>query len=615
MVDSNTNLKKAMDAAIAAKQEARVRQLVSQDPLDDALAAAFSGEEALGIRTYGRKLIPGLTQIEYEFLSFKDHLGLQEAKCTRYENFQNICGILFPKLEWNPWLDKQVRSLCENDFVSWTGCAASGKTHTASLWAVIWWLADPHNSAVVLTSTTKSMLRKRAWSEVQRLYTTMEAVPPGNMVDSKTVWQASKGDEKNAIFGLAVRDGNTAAAVAGIQGIHTKRVLVIVDEATDTPQAIFDATANLFSGCEEFQMLAIGNPNSHYDPHGKYSEPFNGWESVTVDTEEWETKVQLNGQPGVCVRFDAERSPNIEFGETKYPYLVTKAQLEGSRKKLGMDSPLFWKFQRGFWAPAGVLQTVFNETLLAKMRAHEGFLFRKEMKVIGACDPAFGGGDRAVIRFAVVGITEDQKVGIELEPHDELEIDAASSEPVHFQLASQIKAYCQQRGCEPHDFGIDASGEGGGLADILAKEWSPKIHRVEFGGKASTRPVSYEDLRPSCDVYDRKVTELWFSAREFLQSGQLRGIDGWTAKEFCSREFSDEKRKITLQTKRDMKAVYGASPDIADCTVILIDVARSSGINVFVGDHVSAKDSTEPNIADSIYDEIGDEFDYADIEV
>lgn len=610
-----SKLQKQMDAVIAAKQEARTRQVLTSDPLNETLAAAFSGVDSeFGPNTYGREVVPGLTQLEYEFLSFRDHLGLQKARCTRYDNFRNICGILFPKLEWNPWLDKQVRSLCDNDFVSWTGCAASGKTHTASLWAVVWWLSDPHSSAVVLTSTTKSMLRKRAWSEVQKLYTNMDAVPPGNMVDSKTTWQASKGDEKNAIFGLAVRDGNTAAAVAGIQGIHTKRVLVIVDEATDTPQAIFDATANLFSGCEEFQMLAIGNPNSHYDPHGKYSEPLDGWDTVTVETEEWETKTQLNGLPGVCVRFDAEKSPNIELGETKYPYLVTKAQLEGSRKKLGMDSPLFWKFQRGFWAPAGVLQTVFNETLLAKMRAHEGFLFRREMHVIGGCDPAFGGGDRAVIRFAVVGVTESGKLGLELEPHDELEIDADSSEPVHFQLASQIQQMCEKRGCSPQNFGIDASGEGGGLADILAKNWSPRINRIEFGGKPSSRPVSYEDMRPSHEAYDRKVTELWFSAREYLQAGQLRGIDGWTAKEFCSREFSDERRKISIQTKRDMKAMYGSSPDIADCTVIIVDVARTTGINLYTEDHVSEKESLPPEV-NEIYDDIGDEFDYADIEV
>ena len=204
----------------------------------------------------------------------------------------------------------------------------------------------------------------------------------------------------------------------------------------------------------------------------------------------------------------------------------------------------------------------------------------------------------------------DRRVRLELELFEEIEIDASSTEPVHYQLANHIRKRCKERGCKPEDFGVDASGEGGGLADILAKEWSPKIVRVEFGGAPSDRPVSSEDLRPAREVYDRRVTELWFNAREYMQSGQLRGIDPWTAKEFCSREFDDERRKLKIQTKRDMKAVYGMSPDIADCTVILTEVAKQTGINVFVGDHVREKDKDV--LAESsqlIYDDIGEEFD------
>jgi|TARA_E500000305_G_scaffold111552_1_gene125277 hypothetical protein len=601
--------------ATKEKLDARKRQIANSTAMGD-LIKRLDESKDYELRTYGFDKIQGLTQLQYEMLSFVAYKGLQKAKCTRFDNFRNIVSILWPKIEWNIWLERQIQSLCDNQFVSWTGCAASGKTFAGALYSTVWWICQPDVSAAVLTSTTKGMLRKRMWSEVQKLYTSMEWNPPGNMVDSKTVWQAVKGDEKNAIFGLAVKDGNTAAAVGHIQGIHTSRVLIVIDEATDTPQAIFDATANLYAGCEQFQMLVIGNPNSHYDPHGKFSEPKDGWNSVTVETEDWETQIQLNGEPGYCVRFDAERSPNIIAGKTTYKYLMTEHQLEGSRRKYGPESPLFWKFYRGFWAPSGVLKTVFNETLLSKMEAHLGFLFRREIKVIGACDPAFGGGDRAVLRFAVVGVIDDGKPGIELELFEELEIDASSEEPVHFQLAAQIQSKCEERGCKPEDFGIDASGEGGGLADILAKQWSPRINRVEFGGAASDLPVSSEDLRPAKEVYDRRVTELWFTAREYLQSGQLRGIDPWTAKEFCSREFEDERRKLKLQTKRDMKAVYGMSPDIADCTVILTEVAKRSGIGVYIADHVREQDTDEfVDLTNAVYDDIGDEFDDLDAPV
>ena len=606
-------MSKAASKQTKKKQlEARQRQIANSTAMGD-LVKRMDESKDYALKTYGFDVLPGFTQLQYDMLSFVHYQGLQKARCTRYDNFRNIVAILWPTIAWNIWRERQIKSLCDNEFVSWTGCAASGKTFAGALYSTVWWICQPDVSAVVLTSTTKGMLRKRMWSEVQKLYSNMEWNPPGNMVDSKTVWQAVKGDEKNAVFGLAVKDGNTSAAVGHIQGIHTGRVLIVIDEATDTPQAIFDATANLYAGCESFQMLVIGNPNSHFDPHGKFSEPKDGWSSVTVDTSEWETKVQLNGEPGYCLRFDAEDSPNILAGKTTYKFLMTEPQLEGARRKYGPESPLFWKFYRGFWAPSGVLKTVFNEPLLAKMKTHLGFVFRRSIKTIGACDPAFGGGDRAVIRFAEVGIIEDGKPGIELDMYEEIELDADSSEPIHYQLANHIQKRCRENNCKPEDFGVDASGEGGGLADILAKEWSPKIVRVEFGGAPSDLPVSSEDLRPAKEVYDRRVTELWFTAREYLQSGQLRGIDPWTAKEFCSREFEDERRKLKLQTKKDMKSVYGMSPDIADCTVILTEVAKRSGIGVYIGDHVRevGKD-TLSEAANAIYDDLGDEFDNLD---
>ena len=124
------------------------------------------------------------------------------------------------------------------------------------------------------------------------------------MVDSKTCLQASKGDDKNAIFAIAVLDGATSKSVANIQGVHSERILCIVDEATDTPEAAFEATSNLNKGCREFQFLAIGNPHSVLDEHGRFSEPADGWNSVSIETQSWET------QRGVCVRFDGAHSPN-----------------------------------------------------------------------------------------------------------------------------------------------------------------------------------------------------------------------------------------------------------------------------------------------------------------
>ena len=126
-------------------------------------------------------------------------------------------------------------------------------------------------------------------------------------------------------------------------------------------------------------------------------------------------------------------------------------------------------------------------------------------------------------------------------------------------------------------FAIDSTGEGGGLADIMMREWSPLINRVEFGGKASNLPVSLEDGRESHEVYANRVTELWFSMREWVQHGQVGGLDRETIIEFCQRLFNDEKRKIVVERKADMKGRIGCSPDLADAAVLIIDMARKMG--------------------------------------
>ena len=519
---------------------------------------------------YGLSFSYPVSQLEIELYAFREGLTPDEGGLGRYEHFKRAADLVWPDLIWNPWLERQIESLCENQWVSWTGCAASGKTYGSSLYAMIWWLADPQHSSVILSSTTAKMIRKRAWANIQHLWRSSESQFPGNMVDSKTTLQAVKGDDKNAIFAIAVLDGSTSKAVANIQGIHSERVLAIIDEATDTPEAAFEATSNLSKGCKEFQLLAIGNPHSTLDQHGRFSEPVVGWNNVGVETQEWET------ERGVCIRFDGMKSPNLEAGTTKWEFLITREQVDAAIKYEGESSPRFWKYTRGFWSKDGVVKTVLSETMCHKYRVTDRHAFASKAITVAGLDPAFG-GDRCILRFAQYGDLEGGLNGIEFGDIVSIKIDSGSSEPIHFQIASQVQKECEARGCEAEHLAIDATGEGGGLCDILSKEWSDKIMRVEFGGKASDLPVSDEDSRTSYEAYANRVTELWFSVREWVIREQIKGFDLDTVTEFCSRMFDDQKRKIVVERKVEMKGRTGQSPDLADAAALIIEMARTLG--------------------------------------
>lgn len=511
-----------------------------------------------------------ISPLEVELYCFRYGRTPEQGGLGRFNHFRNATAIIWPELEWNEWLERQVESLCENQWVSWTGCAASGKTFASALYALVWWLADPKNSTVILTSTTAKMIRKRVWANISKLFRDAAGKLPGNMVDSKTTLQSSKGDDKNAIFAIAVLDGSTSKAVANIQGIHSERVLAIVDEATDTPEAAFEATSNLSKGCKEFQFAAIGNPHSKLDEHGRFSEPAAGWETITVETEEWKTN------RGVCLRFDGMKSPNIKAGKTKYEFLITEPQVDQAIKYDGESSPKFWKYVRGMWAPEGVCRTVLSETMCEKHQVRQAHIFSEETRLIAGLDPAFG-GDRCILRFAKYAEIPSGLAGVQFTEVLPIKLNVSSSEPIHYQIAAAVKGACIERGCAPQHLAVDASGEGGGLCDILSKEWSNRIRRIEFGGAPSDMPVSAEDGRSSKEAYANRVTELWFSVREWVIRGQVKGLDKDTIIEFCQRMFNDEKRKIQVEKKSEMKARSGQSPDLADAAALVIEMARQLG--------------------------------------
>jgi len=141
---------------------------------------------------YGIKSPVKIPDLELELYCFRNRLSPSEGGLGTFEHFRKATDILWPKLSWNPWLEKQIESLCEHDYVGWAGCGASGKTFGATLFATVWWLANPSKTAVVLTSTTAKMIRKRMWANLQDLTRKTRGFP-GNMVDSKMSLQAVKG--------------------------------------------------------------------------------------------------------------------------------------------------------------------------------------------------------------------------------------------------------------------------------------------------------------------------------------------------------------------------------------------------------------------------------------
>ncbi len=525
----------------------------------------------------------------------------------RVHLFQRIAESMMPgHFEWHPWTVRVIEALCSVDgrrdgksmrLVAFPGAAGSAKTFNVAGFACVWWLCLPGESGVTSVSTTVKSLRRRGWAEVQKCYDAVHAQgwdseELGNFVDSRMVWQSKLGDDKNAVVGRAVEEGAVHKVADDIKGIHNRRQMVIIDEATSVPEAIYEACANLHAYPEEFILVCIGNPRNRLDAFGRFCEPDKGWTSVSVDTGEWEAKPMeaCGGAKPLVLTFDAEKSPNITEGKEVSRHLPSAKSVLAARRTSGGQTPYYWQNFRGFWPPESLGKNVFSESAIQMFNGMGAHKFTGEhFRIIGAFDPAYTtGGDRAALRFAKMGEIAEMPGywGIELMPPIIIPVNAYSTNPVHYQLAEQLRRECEKvmvgthaMSCPPENLCIDDTGSGG-LGDVIYRTWSPRVHRIEFGGKPAEEPCSIEDVRPANEVYKNKRAEMFFRLRGILDAGQLRGIDGETALELVSIEFDDSKTRIVLISKMEYKAKFGKSPDLADCAAMIAEMARIKGFRL-----------------------------------
>lgn len=503
-----------------------------------------------------------------------------------------------PSNGWNPWLERMLRAFTNTEhavkggdtifrYIGLTGCGGASKTHSAGLYAVAWWAASPHNSIAILTSTTVGMIRHRIWPVIDHYAKT--AVDPitgkvvefGHMITSSLELRASKGDAKHAIFALAVAHGETQKAIHNLKGMHAERILLIIDEANGTPEAIFETIPNLLKGALDVTVIIIGNPFGRLDPHGRAITPEDGWEVFNEDLLEWNNRPVPEWQldRGIVLRFDGKESPNVKLGYNKHPYIYTVDNWNRDNQPGVVGTFAYYTQARGMHPPAGFEATVFTEQLFIRCEYDDTYTFDGETELVCSLDPAFG-GDACWLQFGKMGMVKG-KMCVQLLDGFEVPLDPnAAAHDVDYQIARRVKQECTNRGVKPHLFGIDSTGVGRGVTAILAAEWSTDIQSVQFGMGATDRPSAQNDGRPARETYSNFVTELWYAVREGLEAGQIKGFTRTAVSQAIARMFEMKGKKIAIESKVDMRARMRCSPDEFDSIAILWEVCRRNGLSI-----------------------------------
>lgn len=535
-------------------------------------------------------------ELEIELHCYLHNRTIEQGGLGRAGHFQKGVELIWGKHNKkkhcviHPWWERMNEAACQDEvlangelrqqrYLGISGCGASGKSDYGAVFAIINWLADPVNTLVLCTSTDLKASKLRVWGRIMSYF---EAIPsgiaPGVLVSSQGVIVTTndKGKRLSDESGISLIAGDKRKereAIGKMIGAHNKRVIFIADELPELSEALLEAAYSNLATNPYFQMIGLGNFKSRYDPFGQFVQPRKGWDSLTIDDEEWET------DRGICIRLDGLKSPNLVEEKDIWP-IYGRKQLAAHRKDLGENSAGFYRMCRSYESPIGLDDAIYSESDLVAGKAYDQVVWLTKPTRVSGLDPSFtNGGDRAVQWFGSCGISRDGIATLSFDKYVTLREDVRkTNETRDYQIARQFRDNCIAAGILPKNSAIDCTGAGSPFLSIVREEWNHDVLGVDFSGAPSELQVSVDTQKTAKQAYDRKVSELWYVGKEFLKYSQIRGVTQELAREMKARRYDTRKGvdglKVIVETKKDMKERLLFSPDIADSAFVMLHLCR-----------------------------------------
>lgn len=503
----------------------------------------------------------------------------------------------------NTWFFRIILEACRHRKVNLLGAASSGKTFASSCWAYTFWKANFINTSIYLSTTDMGASEARGWGTIKDLFD-RDKFPIGKKLEYKhCIISPQDNEDKNqkdrdyrdSITAVAIKPGSEGErAIGSISGRKNNNVIWICDELPHMDIGVLSARINLLSNMSGgfFQWFGIGNKPNEGDPLYIDAEPYgekypDGWASVNPDVDyKWPIK------GGVCLYFDGERSPNMSAEVGKPPpfprltdrsFIDTVAEWSGGR-----DSPDYWRQVRGFPKNGDIQDRVLTGKLLEFFGANQQVVWAGMSKTcVAGLDLGFReDGDPCVADFGTVGQEHQGKMVLMHEEETvQLTQSVSDDKPYENQIAFRFLSECRKRNC--HTVALDISGGGGTMAIAIEKEasessWSLRVIPIDFGGSPSDDEYVVGTIKKAArELFDRKVSEIWYSYRMAVQNRQIRGSNQFSraVKQLCERKvIQDERKRYCVETKKLMKKRIRRSPDDGDARALLHVAARSVGL-------------------------------------
>lgn len=421
---------------------------------------------------------------------------------------QEVLGV-----QLDPWQKDVLREYGRGGRrISISACHGPGKTATAA-WMILHHLITKYPQKTVATAPSSAQLNDALFAEVLKW---MRVLPDPIKVlfNDKSDRIELKARPEQSFF--AARTARPEKPEA-LQGVHSENVLLVADEASGVPEAIFESAAGSMSGHTACTLL-LSNPTRtsgfFFDTHHKLKDM---WFTVRVSAE-MSSRVSDDFVEDIARR----------YGRHSDAYRI---RVEGLFPKTDSDTIIPFEFieaARALPFPEG-----------------------PRPRPIWALDVARYGDDESAL-VARNNMSLDPEVMETWRKRDTM------------YTVGRVKRRYDDTSPEkrPSVIVVDAVGMGAGVFDRL-RELGLPVRDINVGNKAMD-PDRYANLR----------TELWFKAREWLQTG-TRAMPGQTTlmeqlqQELVSVKYAyDSSGREKAETKDDMKKRKLPSPNLADAFVL-----------------------------------------------
>jgi hypothetical protein len=529
--------------------------------------------------------------------------------CLNNGHYDWAAGMLWGEnlFSFKPQCTQRVwKALDKRHAILLQGAASMSKSYGGGVWHFLDWIRDPQYTSIMLVGPSEDHLKSNLFSHLVTLHREASLPMPGIVGDLYIGLDTN--NRKSAIRGVVIPLGKRQAGrLQGAKRVPRKkphpifgmlsRVRIFIDEFEKVPVGIHKDIDNVLSNFDGdphgFKITTAYNPEDASGQVAERAEPVTGWEGFDPEKDyEWESK-----RGWYVVRLDAKTSENVVAGKTLFQGLQT---VEGYNLIIknagGIDTPGYWTMCRACFPRSGSTYTVMSLAMVHQMKGE--FIWAGDPTPCGGVDMALEGGDAAEFAYGLYGKASGYKQppGLDNPTGKTVMFEDASGQRVlrnavqlngvdplptgdTVKMAEATRAKAVELHIAPKDLGLDRTGNGAGVHDLLKALWSQEVRGYNYSSAATEKKILEEDTKTAKEEFERLASELWFATKKFSVFGFLRAKASALSEELV-KQLTGRRYKAGKQNKVEEKPDYMArgnqSPNKADAVTILVHTARMS---------------------------------------